>query len=88
MRQPQQEDSSRRIAFDCELPDNVRTELIRPKRPAILRRPAPAKGGILKWAGAFAFCAIILAGTIANNSQQKSTTLQPDPVLQHSLEIL
>ena len=36
-------DSSRAsIGFDCQLPDEVRTELVQPNRPRILGRPSNA----------------------------------------------
>jgi hypothetical protein len=42
--------------YDCELPSDVRTELVAPKRPRILARPVqepPDPGGALKWLIAF-----------------------------------
>jgi hypothetical protein len=46
--------------------------------------------GALKWIGGFALCAIILAGVIGHysGSHNAPATSQPDPVLQHSREIL
>ena len=60
--------------YECELPNDVRTELLPPKRPRILRRPAPrlqGRSGFLKWVGAFGLAAVILAGVIANYSQRQ-----------------
>jgi hypothetical protein len=95
MREPTQDYSAQKFSpsFDCELPENARSELMRPKRPVILGRPVyqpPGRSGILKWVGRFALCAIILAGAIGHYSQGLKTpiTPQPDPVLQHSREIL
>jgi hypothetical protein len=95
MREPTQDYSAQKFSpsFDCELPENARSELMRPKRPVILGRPVYqplGRSGILKWVGGFALCAIILAGAIGHYSQGLKTpiTPQPDPVLQHSREIL
>jgi hypothetical protein len=92
MRESTQDYSARRIQFDCELPENARSELLRPKHPAILGWPVyqPACAGIFKWVGGFAICAILLAGVIGHYSQslKPPATPQPDPVLQHSRQIL
>jgi hypothetical protein len=59
--------------------------MLKPKRPAILRRPVPRyqspdRSGILKWAGAFALVAIILAGVIGHYSQGLKQSATPQPV--------
>jgi hypothetical protein len=93
MRCNPEENTAGRIQFDCELPKEARTGLTRPKRPAILRRPVyqpPGRSSILKWVGGFALSVILLAGAIGHYSQslKPPATPQPDPVLQHSREIL
>jgi hypothetical protein len=54
-------------SFDCELPSDARAEMLKSRRPVILHRPLhqpPDRSGILKWAGAIALVAIILADVI------------------------
>jgi hypothetical protein len=90
--QAEKEDTARRIQFDCELPENARSELLRPKHPVILGWPVyqpPECSGTLKWVTGFALCVILLVGMLANYSQSRKVpaTPQPDPVLQHSREI-
>jgi hypothetical protein len=59
--------------YECELPADVRTELVAPKRPHILGLPPkPKRDGILKWVGAFALSVAILGGTIGNYNQTRS----------------
>jgi hypothetical protein len=61
--------------------------MLKPKRPAILRRPVyqpPARSGVLKWAGAFALCVIILAGVVGHYSQSLKTPATP----QHSAPVV
>jgi hypothetical protein len=91
MRESTQDYSARRIQFDCELPENARSELLRPKHPAILGWHVyqPACAGIFKGVGGFALCAILLSGVIGHYSQglKAPATPQPDPVLQHSRQI-
>jgi hypothetical protein len=94
MRYDPEENTAGRRQFDIVLPPDVRAEILEPKRPAILRRPiyqppTADRTGLLKWVGAFAVVVILLIGTITNNIQRKPpATSQPDPVLQHSREIL
>jgi hypothetical protein len=97
MRHQTQENTARRIGFDIELPPEARSELLQPKRPVILGRSSPRRGdhqrehsGVLKWAATFMLCAVLLAGVIGHYSQGPKApgTPQPDPVLQHSREIL
>jgi hypothetical protein len=88
MRQSNQ-DFTARTSYDTILPPDARQEMLKPKRPAILRRPlyrypAPARSGILKWAGAFALCAIILAGVIGHYSQSVKAPATP----QHATPVL
>jgi hypothetical protein len=71
--------------FECELPQDVRRELGKPKRPAILRRPpVPEHSDILKWIGAFALTVIVLAGVIGHYTQQQQSPaaapVQPAPI--------
>jgi hypothetical protein len=91
MRYDHQENAARR-SYDTILPPDARSELVRPRRPAILRRPVYqplSLPGILKWVSGLAVVVILLIGTITNNIQRKAPiTSQPDPVLQHSREIL
>jgi hypothetical protein len=88
MRQSNQ-DFTARTSYDIILPLDARQEMLKPKRPAILRRPlyrypAPERSGILKWAGAFALCAIILAGVIGHYSQSVNAPATP----QHATPIV
>jgi hypothetical protein len=92
MRQTNQDTLAGKIQpsqYDTILPPDARSELVRPSRPAILRRPIyqPSdRSGILKWVGGFALVAIILAAVVGHySSQQPPTTPQPDPVLQRTL---
>jgi hypothetical protein len=74
-------------SYDTILPPDARSELLQPKRPAILHRPLyqpPERSGILKWAGGFLLCAIILAGVIGHYSQSLKTPLAP----QHSVPVV
>jgi hypothetical protein len=64
--------------FECELPQDVRRELGKPKRPAILRRPPmPERSGIWKWIGVFALTLIVLAGVIGHYTQQQQQQQSP-----------
>jgi hypothetical protein len=89
-----EENAAPKRPFDTVLPPDARAEILQSKRPAILERPLyqpPNRSGIFKWAGGFALCTIILAGTIANylgSPKAPGTPQQPDPVLEHSREIL
>jgi hypothetical protein len=83
MKRIAEENSARRIqSFDTVLPDEVRVEFARPKRPRILGRLEPPDGNILWLAGAIVFGAIILAVGIGvagrHETQQLAATQQPN----------
>jgi hypothetical protein len=97
MRQTNQDTPAGRIQpsqYDTILPPDARQEMLKPKRPAILHRPVyrnPVndRSDLLKWAGSIAVVVILFFGTFANNIQRKApATSQPDPVLEHSRQIL
>jgi hypothetical protein len=74
-----EENSARRIqSFDTVLPDEVRVEFTRPRRPRVLEKLQPADGNILWLAGAIVFGAIILAGTIGLTGRHQAQQLMPD----------
>jgi hypothetical protein len=78
-----EENSARRIqSFDTVLPDEVRVEFARPKRPRILGPLEPHDGNILWLAGAIVFGAIILAVGIVvagrHETQQLAATQEPN----------
>jgi hypothetical protein len=83
MRQNNQDALAGRIQpsqFDTILPPDARAEMLKPQRPAILRRPPGLSHSlILKWIGAFALTVIILAGTIGNYSQSRKVLATPQP---------
>jgi hypothetical protein len=74
-----EENSARRIqSFDTVLPDEVRVEFTRPRRPRALEKLQPPDGNILWLAGAIVFGAIILAGTIGLIGRHQAQQLMPD----------
>jgi len=90
MRYDPKENTAGKRQFDIVLPPDVRAEILEPKWPAILRRPIRERSSVLKFAGTFALAAIVLAAAIGHYSQSLKVpvTSQPDPVLEHSREIL
>ena len=74
-----EEKSARRIqSFDTVLPNQVRVEFTRPKRPPTLRRLEPPDGNTLWLAGAIVFGAIILALAIGLAARHETQQLMPD----------
>src|SRR6516165_10529409 len=73
MPRPNQEQTARRFqpsSYECELPDDVRAQFVRPKRPRILERPLQeprARSGVLKW-----LVALILASVISSWQREKA----------------
>jgi hypothetical protein len=88
MPQSNQEYTARRVQptrynanYDCELPEDARRELGKPKRAAILRRPPVIEhSGIWKWVVGFAICVVILAGAIGHYTQQQKHAPAAAPV--------
>ena len=71
-----EENAARRIqSFDTVIPDGVRVEFTRPKRPRVLGRLKPSDPNILWLAGAIVFGAIILAAAIGLNGRHESPQL-------------
>src|SRR5690349_19918801 len=74
-----EENSARRIqAFDTVLPDEVRVEFTRLKRPRILGRLELLHGNTLCLASAIVFGAIILAVAIGLAGRHEARQLVPD----------
>jgi hypothetical protein len=83
MSQSNQEKVARRFqaidtepSYECELPDDVRAEFARPKRPRILERPVqapPDRRGLLKWLAAFGLPALILACVISSWQRERAS---------------
>jgi hypothetical protein len=74
-----EEKPARRIqSFDTVLPDEVRVEFTRSKRPRILARPEPPDGNTLWLGGAIVFGAIILALAIGLAGRHEVRQLVPD----------
>ena len=84
-----QDISARRFdpnSFDCELPPDARSELVRPKRPVILKRPPvyqpPGRSNILKLGCSIFVVALLLVAAFTNRQPQNSRstpTAQPTP---------
>src|SRR5262249_17853919 len=82
MPQTHQDHTARRFytsEFDCELPRNIRNELVAPRRPRILKRPVQeplcAPSGVPKWLIAFGLLALILLCVVNSRQRERTTAL-------------
>src|SRR5206468_7905118 len=71
-------------SFDCELPYGVRAELLRPKRPVILKRSPvyqpPDYSGILQLGCSVLVVMLLLVAAFTSRQPQSAPIAQPTPV--------